>query len=33
MEFRHLGRSGLKISEISFGNRITHGGQVDAAGP
>lgn len=29
MEFRHLGRSGLKISEITFGNWITHGSQVD----
>jgi aryl-alcohol dehydrogenase-like predicted oxidoreductase len=33
MEFRHLGRSGLKVSEISYGNWITHGSQVadDAA--
>jgi voltage-dependent potassium channel beta subunit len=29
MEYRHLGASGLKISEISLGNWITHGGQVD----
>jgi aryl-alcohol dehydrogenase-like predicted oxidoreductase len=29
MEFRHLGRSGLKISEISYGNWITHGSQVE----
>jgi aryl-alcohol dehydrogenase-like predicted oxidoreductase len=28
MEFRHLGRSGLKISEIAYGNWITHGSQV-----
>ncbi len=28
MEFRHLGRSGLKISEIAFGNWLTHGSQV-----
>ncbi len=28
MEFRHLGRSGLKISAISYGNWITHGSQV-----
>jgi aryl-alcohol dehydrogenase-like predicted oxidoreductase len=28
MEFRHLGRSGLKISEITYGNWITHGSQV-----
>lgn len=31
MHFRHLGRSGLKISEITFGNWITHGSQVDDA--
>ncbi|NHC44913.1 aldo/keto reductase family protein [Motilibacter aurantiacus] len=29
MEFRSLGRSGLKISEIAYGNWITHGGQVE----
>lgn len=29
MESRHLGRSGLKISELIFGNWITHGSQVD----
>jgi len=29
MEHRHLGRSGLKISEISYGNWITHGSQVE----
>ncbi len=28
MEFRHLGHSGLKISEITYGNWITHGSQV-----
>ena len=28
MEFRRLGRSGLKISEITYGNWITHGSQV-----
>lgn len=28
MEFRHLGRSGLKVSEIILGNWITHGSQV-----
>ena len=34
MEHRHLGRSGLKVSEIAYGNWITHGSQVeeDAAG-
>lgn len=33
MEFRFLGRSGLKVSAISYGNWITHGSQVgdDAA--
>jgi aryl-alcohol dehydrogenase-like predicted oxidoreductase len=30
MEFRHLGRSGLVISEIAYGNWITHGNQVEA---
>ncbi|WP_369136959.1 aldo/keto reductase family protein [Modestobacter versicolor] len=30
MEHRHLGRSGLKISELTYGNWITHGGQVEA---
>jgi aryl-alcohol dehydrogenase-like predicted oxidoreductase len=29
MEFRKLGRSGLTISEIAYGNWITHGSQVD----
>src|SRR4051794_31758851 len=29
MEFRHLGRSGLKVSEIAYGNWITHGSQVE----
>lgn len=29
MEFRYLGNSGLKISEITYGNWITHGSQVE----
>ncbi len=29
MEFRKLGRSGLKISEITYGNWLTHGSQVE----
>ena len=29
MEFRHLGRSGLKITEITYGNWLTHGSQVE----
>ena len=29
MEYRHLGRSGLVISEIAYGNWITHGSQVE----
>jgi aryl-alcohol dehydrogenase-like predicted oxidoreductase len=28
MKYRHLGRSGLKVSEIAYGNWITHGSQV-----
>src|SRR5437764_1208993 len=30
MEYRHLGRSGMVISELSYGNWITHGSQVEA---
>jgi aryl-alcohol dehydrogenase-like predicted oxidoreductase len=29
MEFRYLGRSGLKVSEITYGNWLTHGSQVE----
>ena len=29
MEHRHLGRSGLRVSEISYGNWLTHGSQVE----
>ena len=29
MEFRTLGRSGLIISEIAYGNWLTHGSQVE----
>ncbi|MET7569193.1 aldo/keto reductase family protein [Streptomyces sp. NPDC005492] len=29
MEFRKLGRSGLTISEIAYGNWLTHGSQVE----
>lgn len=29
MDFRYLGRSGLKISEIIYGNWLTHGSQVE----
>ncbi|ASR34860.1 aldo/keto reductase [Prauserella marina] len=29
MEFRRLGRSGLTVSEISYGNWLTHGSQVE----
>ncbi|MGH3345111.1 MAG: aldo/keto reductase family protein [Carbonactinosporaceae bacterium] len=29
MEFRHLGRSGLRVSEIAYGNWLTHGSQVE----
>jgi Aldo/keto reductase family len=27
--YRHLGKSGLKISELTYGNWITHGSQVE----
>ncbi len=30
MEYRHLGRSGLYVSAIAYGNWITHGSQVEA---
>ena len=30
MEYRHLGKSGLFVSEIAYGNWITHGSQVEA---
>jgi aryl-alcohol dehydrogenase-like predicted oxidoreductase len=30
MEHRHLGRSGLLVSELAYGNWITHGSQVAA---
>ncbi len=29
MEFRYLGKSGLKVSEIAYGNWLTHGSQVE----
>jgi aryl-alcohol dehydrogenase-like predicted oxidoreductase len=29
MEHRHLGRSGLTVSEIAYGNWVTHGSQVE----
>jgi len=29
MDFRYLGASGLKISEITYGNWLTHGSQVE----
>ncbi|GAA1116919.1 aldo/keto reductase family protein [Nesterenkonia jeotgali] len=29
MEFRYLGHSGLKISEITYGNWLTHGSQIE----
>jgi aryl-alcohol dehydrogenase-like predicted oxidoreductase len=32
MEFRRLGRSGLTVSAIAYGNWITHGGQVEEDG-
>jgi aryl-alcohol dehydrogenase-like predicted oxidoreductase len=29
MRFRHLGNSGFKISEITYGNWLTHGSQIE----
>ena len=29
MEYRRLGRSGLKVSELSFGSWVTYGNQMD----
>jgi aryl-alcohol dehydrogenase-like predicted oxidoreductase len=29
MQFRHLGSSGLMVSEIAYGNWITHGSQIE----
>ena len=29
MDFRYLGNSGLQISEITYGNWLTHGSQVE----
>ncbi|MGN6325339.1 aldo/keto reductase family protein [Pseudolysinimonas sp.] len=29
MHFRHLGNSGFKISEITYGNWLTHGSQIE----
>ncbi len=31
MEHRHLGRSGLEVSALSYGNWITHGSQIEEA--
>jgi aryl-alcohol dehydrogenase-like predicted oxidoreductase len=28
MQYRHLGRSGMLVSAISYGNWVTHGGQI-----
>lgn len=30
MKYRTLGRSGLKVTEISYGNWLTHGSQIEA---
>ena len=29
MNYRHLGKSGLKVSELSFGSWVTYHNQVD----
>ena len=28
MDYRHLGRSGFKVSELTYGNWVTHGSQI-----
>ena len=30
MDYRRLGRSGLKVSELSFGSWVTYGNQLDS---
>ena len=30
MEYRRLGSAGMYVSEIAYGNWITHGSQVEA---
>ena len=30
MEYRRLGSSGMYVSEIAYGNWVTHGSQVEA---
>src|SRR6202042_234498 len=29
MDYRHLGRSGMLVSALSYGNWITHGSQIE----
>ncbi|HTR71171.1 MAG TPA: aldo/keto reductase, partial [Mycobacteriales bacterium] len=29
MHYRHLGSAGMKVSEISYGNWLTHGSQIE----
>ena len=29
MEYRQLGRSGLRVSAVAYGNWVTHGNQLD----
>ena len=29
MQYRRLGRAGLKVSELSFGSWVTYGNQLD----
>ena len=31
MNYRRLGRSGLKVSELSFGSWVTYGNQLDTS--
>ena len=32
MDYRRLGRSGLKVSELSLGSWVTYGNQLDPSG-
>src|SRR3954451_18414722 len=29
MDYRHLGRSGFRVGELTYGNWVTHGSQIE----
>jgi aryl-alcohol dehydrogenase-like predicted oxidoreductase len=31
MQYRHLGRTGLRVSELSYGSWVTYASQIDAS--